>query len=82
MPAVLLKNTGMQTSIYISNGLRLCIFQAGIHLFVEKPLSIRPAAEVSQLAQRLGELQKEHDIIIAVGEWAFYELTTLWSLPN
>lgn len=41
--------------------------QAGLHLFVEKPLSIRPAEEVARLAQELSQLQKQHDLVIGVG---------------
>lgn len=41
--------------------------QAGIHLFVEKPLSVKPAAEVLQLSRRLQQLQAEKGLVIAVG---------------
>ena len=43
------------------------ILQAGIHLFVEKPLSVKSADEVAGLAEELGKLQKEQNLIIAVG---------------
>ena len=41
--------------------------QAGIHLFVEKPLSVKHPDEVQRLSERLQEIQKEKNLIIAVG---------------
>ena len=41
--------------------------QAGVHLFIEKPLSVKPPAEVMELSRRLQKLQAEKDIIVAVG---------------
>ena len=41
--------------------------QAGIHLFVEKPLSVKSAEEVARLAKELGKLQRERRLVIAVG---------------
>ena len=38
-----------------------------MHLFVEKPLSVKPPEEVQALSARLQELQKQHKLIIAVG---------------
>lgn len=36
-------------------------------MFVEKPLSVRPPEEVARLSDRLIELQKQKNLIIAVG---------------
>ena len=36
-------------------------------MFVEKPLSVRPPEEVQRLSERLSELQKQKQLIIAVG---------------
>ena len=41
--------------------------QAGIHMFVEKPLSAKPPEEVVELSQRLERLQADKGIIVAVG---------------
>jgi len=41
--------------------------QAGIHLFVEKPLSLKSAEEVGRLAEELGRQQERHGLVIAVG---------------
>lgn len=41
--------------------------QAGIHLFIEKPLSIKPAEEVARLGHELAKVQKEKHLVIAVG---------------
>ena len=41
--------------------------QAGIHLFVEKPISVKSAEEVARLAKELGKLQEERGLVIAVG---------------
>ena len=41
--------------------------QAGISQFIEKPLSVKPPEEVAQLSERLLQLQKEKNLIIAVG---------------
>ncbi|KAL0025024.1 hypothetical protein WJX77_012337 [Trebouxia sp. C0004] len=41
--------------------------KAGVNLFVEKPLSVRPAAEVAQLAHELKHIQEQNNVVIAVG---------------
>ena len=41
--------------------------QAGLHLFVEKPISIKSAEEVARLAAELGQIQKEQGLVIGVG---------------
>ena len=38
-----------------------------MNMFVEKPLSVKPPEEVQRLSQRLLELQKQKNLIIAVG---------------
>ena len=37
--------------------MQLEMTKAGVSLFVEKPLSVRPAAEVAELAHQLKQLQ-------------------------
>ena len=41
--------------------------QAGIHLFVEKPISVKSAEEVGRLAEELSRQQQKHGLVIAVG---------------
>ncbi|KAK9807571.1 hypothetical protein WJX72_003082 [[Myrmecia] bisecta] len=41
--------------------------RAGVHQFVEKPLSVRPAEEVGRLSQELQRIQKDNGVVIAVG---------------
>ncbi len=41
--------------------------QAGVHLFVEKPISLKSEEEITRLAEELERLQHEHDLVIAVG---------------
>ena len=41
--------------------------QAGLHMLVEKPISIAPAEEVMRLASRLEQLQQEKGLVISVG---------------
>ena len=41
--------------------------QAGIHMFVEKPLSAKPPEEVMELSRQLEQLQADKGIIVAVG---------------
>lgn len=40
--------------------LQLEMAKAGVHLFVEKPLSVRPAAEVAELAHQLKHIQDKN----------------------
>ena len=40
--------------------LQLEMAKAGVHLFVEKPLSVRPAAEVAELAHQLKHIQEKN----------------------
>lgn len=47
--------------------IELQLAKAGIHLFVEKPLSLKPAEEVGRLAEELKKQQDEHGLVIAVG---------------
>ena len=42
-------------SVFLSAQLEMA--KAGVNLFVEKPLSVRPAAEVAQLAYELKHIQ-------------------------
>jgi predicted dehydrogenase len=41
--------------------------KAGLHMLIEKPISMRPAEEVQRLASELDRLGAEKNIIIAVG---------------
>jgi len=41
--------------------------QAGVHIFVEKPLSVKPVEEVKRLAKELKAVQQENGVIVAVG---------------
>ncbi|KAK9908431.1 hypothetical protein WJX75_007736 [Coccomyxa subellipsoidea] len=41
--------------------------KAGMHLLVEKPISMRPAEEVERLAEVLHEMADERKLVIAVG---------------
>lgn len=50
-----------------SANIEIKLAEAGVHLFVEKPLSVKPPEEVQALSARLQELQKQHKLIIAVG---------------
>ncbi|DBA89671.1 hypothetical protein WJX79_009585 [Trebouxia sp. C0005] len=43
------------------------IAKAGLHMLVEKPISMRPAEEVERLAQVLDQVADEKSLIIAVG---------------
>ena len=45
----------------------LLLLQAGLHMLVEKPVSIKSASEVLQLSQRLQELQQQKKLVISVG---------------
>eukprot|EP00891_Asterochloris_glomerata_P005060 jgi/Astpho2/5060/fgenesh1_pg.00071_%23_40_t len=49
------------------NNIELKLAQAGVHLFVEKPLSIQSAEEVAKLADELKQVQDQQKLIIAVG---------------
>ena len=40
--------------------MQLEMAKAGVNLFVEKPLSVRPAAEVAQLAHELKHIQEKN----------------------
>ena len=40
--------------------MQLEMAKAGVNLFVEKPLSVRPAAEVAQLAHELKHIQEQN----------------------
>jgi hypothetical protein len=41
--------------------------QAGMHIFVEKPLSVKPVEEVKRLAKELKAVQQENGVTVAVG---------------
>ena len=58
-----------QWSHHIRRPERQCplLLQAGIHQFIEKPLSVKPPEEVADLSDRLGRLQQDKGLIIAVG---------------
>ena len=47
--------------------MKLKYSQAGINIFVEKPLSVKPVEEVDRLAQELKKVQDANDVTIAVG---------------
>jgi predicted dehydrogenase len=47
--------------------MQLQMAKAGMHMFVEKPISVRPAEEVARLAQQLKEAQDKQKLVIAVG---------------
>lgn len=51
------------------------MLQAGVHLFVEKPLSIQPIEDVTKLGNELARLQKAHNLVIAVGYMLRYSAT-------
>lgn len=44
----------------ISNVVQIEMAKAGVNLFVEKPLSVRPAAEVAELAHQLKLIQDKN----------------------
>ena len=57
--------------------------QAGIHLFIEKPLSIKPAEEVARLGHELAQVQKEKHLVIAVGYMLRYaSCVQVGSMPH
>lgn len=41
--------------------------QAGMNIFVEKPLSVKPVEEVDRLAKELKKVQEQNGVTIAVG---------------
>lgn len=41
--------------------------KAGLDLFIEKPLSVKPVEEVAKLAIELAKLQKQHQLVLGVG---------------
>lgn len=41
--------------------------QAGMHIFVEKPLSVKPVEEVKRLARELKAVQQGNGVTVAVG---------------
>ena len=45
----------------------LDLAEAGIHMFMEKPVSVRPIAEVLELAERLEEFHHQNGVITGVG---------------
>ncbi|BDA44533.1 Uncharacterized protein UNK4.17 [Coccomyxa sp. Obi] len=47
--------------------MELDLAKAGMHMLVEKPISMRPAEEVERLAQVLHEVADEKKLVIAVG---------------
>lgn len=42
-------------------------WQAGMNIFVEKPLSVKPIKEVVRLAEELKKIQDQNNVTIAVG---------------
>lgn len=59
--------------------------QEGVHLFVEKPISIRSAEEVARLADELEKQQEKHKLVIAVGYMLRYSSAIqvhLWLHPT
>ena len=57
----------LQVTMLLRTVLQLKLAQAGVHLFVEKPLSIQSAEEVAKLADELKQVQDQQKLIIAVG---------------
>ena len=57
----------LQVIRLLCTALQLKLAQAGVHLFVEKPLSIQSAEEVAKLADELKHVQDQQKLIIAVG---------------
>jgi len=47
--------------------IELQLAKAGVHIFVEKPLSVKPVEEVKRLAKELKAVQQENGVIVAVG---------------
>lgn len=47
--------------------IELDLARAGVPFFVDKPLSLRPPAEVRQLAAELERLQEEKGLVMSVG---------------
>lgn len=47
--------------------IELDLARAGVHFFVDKPLSVRPSEEVRQLARELEALRKEKGLVMSVG---------------
>ena len=45
----------------------LDLAEAGIHMFVEKPVSTRPIEEVAELSRRLDVHHSRNGVIVAVG---------------
>lgn len=41
--------------------------EAGIHMFMEKPISVRPIDEVAELAERLDDYHRKNGVITSVG---------------
>ena len=41
--------------------------QAGVSIFVEKPISVRPVEEVERLAAALKDVQQQNGVTVAVG---------------
>ena len=58
--------------------LQLKLAQAGVHLFVEKPLSIQSAEEVAKLADELKQVQDQQQLIIAVGYMFRWDSMQAW----
>jgi predicted dehydrogenase len=57
--------------------MELQLAEAKMHLFVEKPISVRPADEVALLADKLQELQHNHNLVVAVGYMFRYSALAL-----
>ena len=53
-------------TLQISRSKAGCL-QAGMNIFVEKPLSVRPVEEVDRLAAELKKVQEQNGVTIAVG---------------
>ena len=66
-PASHTKPGMLQVIRLLCTALQLKLAQAGVHLFVEKPLSIQSAEEVAKLADELKQVQDQQKLIIAVG---------------
>ena len=58
------------------------MLQAGINVFVEKPLSVKPVEEVERLAQELKKVQESNGVTIAVGYMLRYSPAVEASILN
>ena len=41
--------------------------QAGVHMLLEKPVSVRPYEEVAEISERLDQYHRDNGVIIGIG---------------